>query len=55
MSPGFAMTRMACPEAVMGLEQGFMMALEGVTAYEIDADGLSLTFGRGTLRFMAGP
>ncbi len=48
------MTRMACPEAVMRLEQSFMMALEGLTAYEIDAGGLSITFGGGTIRFLAG-
>ncbi len=50
-----AMTRMACPEAVMRLEQSLMMALEGATSYEIDRDGLSVTFGGGTIRFTAGP
>ncbi len=46
---------MACPEAVMRLEQSLMMALEGATSYEIDRDGLSVTFGGGTIRFTAGP
>ncbi len=53
VSPGLAMTRMACPAAVMRLEQGLTMALEGATAYEIDGDGLSITFGGGTIRFTA--
>ena len=55
VSQGPAMTRMACPEAVMRLEQSLMMALEGATSYEIDRDGLSVTFGGGTIRFTAGP
>ncbi len=55
VSQGLAMTRMACPEAVMRLEQSFMVALEGATSYEIDGDGLSVTFGGGTIRFTAGP
>ena len=55
VSQGLAMTRMACPEAVMRLEQSLMMALEGATSYEIDRDRLSVTFGGGTIRFTAGP
>ena len=54
VSLGLAMTRMACADAVMRLEQGLTMALEGATAYEIDGDGLSITFGGGTIRFTAG-
>ena len=54
VSLGPAMTRMACPESVMRLEQGLTMALQAATAYEIDADGLSITFGGGTIRFAAG-
>lgn len=34
-------------------EKGLTMALEGATAYEIDGDGLSITFGGGTIRFTA--
>jgi heat shock protein HslJ len=49
------MTMMACPEAVMRLEQDLMMALEGATSYEIDSDGLWINFGLGTIRFTAGP
>ena len=55
VSQGLAMMRMACPEAVMRLEQSFMVALEGATSYEIDGDWLSVTFGGGTIRFTAGP
>ena len=55
VSQGLAMTMMACPEAVIRSEQSLMMALEGATAYEIDGDGLSITFGGGTMRFTAGP
>ena len=55
VSQGLAMTRMACPEAVMRLEHSLMVALEGATSYEIDGDGLSVTFGGGTIRFTAGP
>jgi heat shock protein HslJ len=55
MSQDVAMTRMACPEAIMRLEQGLMMAFAETTSYEIDGDGLSVTFGGGTIRFTAGP
>ena len=55
MSQGLAMTRMACSEAIMRLEQGLTAAIEGATAYEIDGDGLSITFGGGTIRFAAAP
>ena len=55
VSQGLAMTMMACPEAVMRLEQDLMMALEGATAYQIDGDGLWINFGRGTIRLRAGP
>ncbi len=55
ISQGLAMTRMACPEAVERLEQSLMMALDGATWYEIDRDGLSITFGGGRIRFTAGP
>ncbi len=55
VSQGLAMTRMACPETVMRLEQSLVMALEGAYAYEIDGDGLSITSGGGTIQFTAGP
>ena len=54
VSQGLAMTMMACPEAVMRLEQGLMMALERATSYEIDSDGLSITYSGGSIRFTAG-
>ena len=54
VSQGLAMTRMACPEAVMRLEQSLMMALERAASYEIDGDGLSITSGGGSIRFAAG-
>ncbi len=53
VSQGLAMTMMACSEAVMRLEHSLMMALEGATAYEIDGDRLSITFGGGTIRLTA--
>ena len=46
-----AMTRMACPEAVMQLEQTFMMALEGATSYEVEGDRLRIAFPGGAIRF----
>ncbi len=49
-----AMTRMACPAAVMRLEQAMMTALVGATSYEIDGGRLSITFGGGTIQFEAG-
>ncbi len=49
-----AMTRMACPAAVMRLEQAMMTALVGATSYEIDGGRLSITFSGGTIRFEAG-
>ncbi len=47
------MTRMACPGAVMRLEQALTVALERATAYEMDGGGLSITFDGGTIRFTA--
>ncbi len=55
MSQDVAMTMMACPEAIMRLEQGLMMAFAEATSYEIDGDELSVTFGRGRIRFTASP
>ena len=51
VSQGLAMTRMACPEAVMRLEQDLMMALEGATAYEVQGDRLRIVFPAGVIRF----
>jgi heat shock protein HslJ len=47
------MTQMACDDAVMRLEQFFLIGLESTRTYTIDEDGLSIDFGGGVLRFVA--
>ncbi len=49
-----AMTRMACPEAVMRLEHRLMMALESATSYEVEGGRLRIAFPGGTIRLVAG-
>ena len=49
-----AMTRMACPEAVMRLEHRLMMALESATSYEVEGGRLRIVFPGGTIRLVAG-
>ena len=51
---GLAMTRMACSDAITHRENLLMAALEGATTYRIVGDGLSISFGGGTLHFEAG-
>jgi len=51
VSQGLAMTRMACPEAVMRLELDLVMALEGATSYEVEGDRLRIAFPAGLIRF----
>lgn len=48
-----AMTRMACTEDVMRVEQVFVISLESARTYVIDEDGLTIDFGGGVLRFVA--
>ena len=54
IAPGSAMTRMACTDEIMHRENLLMAALEGATTYRIVGDGLSISFGGGTLHFEAG-
>lgn len=53
VSPGVAMTRMACPPPVMEVETFFMMGLEAATTYEVTDSTLTVEFGGGTLHFVA--
>lgn len=50
ISRGPAMTMMACPDAVMSLEQTFLTALESASAYSVEEGRLSIEFDGGVLR-----
>ena len=47
------MTRMACAEDVMRVEQFFVIGLESARTYVIGKEGLTIEFGGGELRFVA--
>ena len=47
------MTRMACADDAMRLEQFFMIGLESARTYTIDDAGLAIDFGGGVLHFVA--
>lgn len=47
-----AMTRMACEEDVMRIEQVFLIGLESASTYTIDEESLAIDFGGGVLHFV---
>ena len=51
LSP-IALTRMACPEPAMTVEQGYMDALSSIGDYAIDRNMLTITYAAGQLTFM---
>lgn len=48
-----SMTGTGCPAAAARLEQVLGMALDGATAYEVEEDRLSISFGGGVLQLLA--